>query len=307
MPSVFSRTEITSFSICFVVLLCDVALTIAKSAPVNVIAYSGISLIVAGLLLTGVFYRVSRPDARLSSLCIAAAILVAFSNLGSLFNYLLLPLDRPRHDELLMHIDALMGYRWEGFVSGMLNFPALSKFLAMVYLTSLPQMLIVTLALGLRGDIRRLETFVLATVGSGLAAVLFWYAFPTSGPSSFVSISDETANKLGLVVTSGYGAHLNSLYMNGPSSISPDQILGLIAFPSYHFVMAGLALWGVWRIDWLRWPFVALNTAMMPAILLHGGHHFIDLFGGMALFAVSISTARQFSKRNQTGFAAKSA
>ena len=35
-------------------------------------------------------------------------------------------------------------------------------------------------------------------------------------------------------------------------------------------------------------PAALVNTAMVPATLSHGGHHLIDLLGGLAVFALGL-------------------
>jgi hypothetical protein len=41
----------------------------------------------------------------------------------------------------------------------------------------------------------------------------------------------------------------------------------------------------------VRWPFLALNVAVLIAVPIHGGHHLVDLFGGFAVSAVAIAIA----------------
>jgi membrane-associated phospholipid phosphatase len=43
-------------------------------------------------------------------------------------------------------------------------------------------------------------------------------------------------------------------------------------------------------------PTLVLNAAMIPAILVHGGHHLVDLIGGAATFAIAYALAARVLK-----------
>ena len=55
--------------------------------------------------------------------------------------------------------------------------------------------------------------------------------------------------------------------------------------------MAVMSVFFTWQIVWLRLPVLALNILMVPALLLHGGHHLSDFLGGLAVFAVACLAA----------------
>ncbi|MGI9368651.1 MAG: phosphatase PAP2 family protein, partial [Ruegeria sp.] len=83
-----------------------------------------------------------------------------------------------------------------------------------------------------------------------------------------------------------YGALLRDLAANGVPVITPSIIIGTIAFPSFHTVMAVLVVWYL-RGTSLFLPALLINVMMAPAILVHGGHYLTDMVGGVATFAVS--------------------
>ena len=77
----------------------------------------------------------------------------------------------------------------------------------------------------------------------------------------------------------------------GPRIVDANHLLDLISFPSMHTVMAAMAV-AYSRRTFAFWPLVVLNTLMVPAILIHGEHHLIDIFGGLALFAITWAWVR---------------
>jgi membrane-associated phospholipid phosphatase len=72
----------------------------------------------------------------------------------------------------------------------------------------------------------------------------------------------------------------------GPAVIDPAHVTGVVAFPSYHMIMALLAFWYARRTP-LAPLFVLTGLGMVPATLSHGGHHLVDLIGGTIVFAAS--------------------
>ena len=55
-----------------------------------------------------------------------------------------------------------------------------------------------------------------------------------------------------LSVTTEYGRDLLRLLRDGPGYITPADLRGLIAFPSYHGVLAILLIWYARSVRWLR-------------------------------------------------------
>ena len=46
--------------------------------------------------------------------------------------------------------------------------------------------------------------------------------------------------------------------------------------------------------------FLLVNLLMLPAILLHGGHHLIDVFGGFSVFALSLVATNAILRRQDS-------
>jgi hypothetical protein len=120
-----------------------------------------------------------------------------------------------------------------------------------------------------------------------VVTVAIWWVWPSVGPSAFQTIPEPILAATGLYYDDTYGAYLKHLVEIGPSRISPEVITGVVAFPSYHMVMACMVVWFS-RATALFLPAIAANLAMIPATLSHGGHHLIDLVAGVVVFAASL-------------------
>ncbi|MFM7444369.1 MAG: phosphatase PAP2 family protein, partial [Tabrizicola sp.] len=119
-----------------------------------------------------------------------------------------------------------------------------------------------------------------------------WWVIPSVGPSAFQSIPETDRLATGLYFDPAYGKYLKGLVEVGPRQISPEVITGVVAFPSYHMIMALMVVWFV-RGTFAFLPLAAVNVAMVPATLTHGGHHLVDLLAGLAVFALSVWIAQR--------------
>ena len=259
---------------------------IVASAADRVIAWSDwTAMYTIGLVvgLLGLFYRLSKRSEPLALTLLAAAILVFFSHAGAIFNHQLFPLARPLIDSILFGWDAHLGYDWVDFVALIAVWRPFGLFLGYVYDSSLVQLLVVILVLGFGERAVQLHRFVLVGVLGGSLTVLIWWLAPSFGPSAYLEVPEDVARRIELRVDSRYGAALNRLAVEGLDVIRPESILGVVAFPSFHTVMACMSVWFSWATR-IFWPMLLLNIAMIPAILSHGGHHVVDLFGGVAVF-----------------------
>ena len=100
-----------------------------------------------------------------------------------------------------------------------------------------------------------------------------------------------------IAVGPAYGSELVRLSQEGVDALSPRNILGLIGFPSFHTVMACMSVIFLARVRCLAIPAVLLNLLMMPAILVQGGHHLMDVFGGFAVFFLAYLLSAHFLSR----------
>ncbi|MFA8385134.1 MAG: phosphatase PAP2 family protein [Pelagibaca sp.] len=238
-----------------------------------------------GLIGLGTAYRVAKRSERLAAVLIITGLYIAFTNSGAKLNYFLYPSNTVTIDVLLMRVDAYIGFDWRSFVFRFEDREMLSAFLRMVYFSSLVQLFMVILFLGFTERERKLHEFMLVGVVSSLLCILIWSITPSFGPAYIVELPPSLIESLHLAVDAGYVMHLNDVAGGKDSLIEPTSMRGLIAFPSMHTVMALMAV--VFTFGTRAMPFfLAINIPMIPAILLHGGHHVSDVIAGMAVFFV---------------------
>jgi hypothetical protein len=255
-----------------------------------------------GLIAIGHFYRHYRKVERIASVMIGAGAFVGFTLVSSIFNYFLLPIHFPLIDEKLFAIDAFFGYSWLTMVEWAAANPEAKSLLRNVYHSAIPQVFIIMIVLGYSGRLTAMWHFL----STGVLGVIFcigtWFFLPSFGPTTLVTISPETAS--GLALGPQYASKVLRLAAEGETFLSPRNLLGLVAFPSFHTVMAAMVVTFTWPMRWIRWPMLLLNIAMVPAILIHGSHYAVDVFAGLCLFifayycVIKFQNIRYFSARS---------
>lgn len=243
------------------------------------------------LIGLGAFVRKHRGMERLALLLIGTSIYLTFGAFVAIFIFMFFPISGQPIDPVLMQLDAMVGYSWPDAVRFIAQWPTLGAFLGFIYNTSLTQLLLVIVILALARREADLQRFIMTGALALLGTLGVWCIAPSFGPAAFASVSAETEAAIGLVVNAAYGAQLMELANHGVAVITPDTIIGSIAFPSYHTVMMLLVVWFLRKTP-LYWPAVIINIPMVPAILIHGGHHAVDMAGGIAIFAASLVITR---------------
>ena len=269
----------------------DLAAVAWRGTAVEWSGYAGITAFSAIVLLIGSFYRLTGRSERLATSLISTASFVLFTMVASAFTYQLLPAWREPIDPWLASLDAMLGFRWPDALAFAARHPWFAEATRYAYMSSLPQFAILVLVLGFSGRIYELHVFMLATVAACVATITVWALFPSFGTTTVFAIDPAVEARLNPLVGSAYGAELKRLAVEGPVLISSKDALGLIAAPSFHTVMALLAVYSARTVPWL-WPgALALNLLVLPGVVIHGGHHLVDVFAGAAVTALGIVAA----------------
>ena len=284
----FERGEQYLIILIAAVALTSAVLALVKGVEVDVAAFGFPVLFNLVFLAIGQFYRTRRADPRIASVVTAVGLMMISGHALKLLNYLLLPYHFHGTDAFLAQADAWMGFVWADFVLALADYPAFCAVLKQVYLSCAWQIAGIILILGLANKTEEIARFMLAVVIGGLITIEVWTLFPSSTPAAFQALPADVAARLGLIVSPEQGSWLVKLSYEGLARISPDELVGIVGFPSYHTVLALLSVWYASKVRWLVIPIGALNVLMLPAILLHGSHNLIDVFGGICVTIASI-------------------
>ncbi len=280
----------------------DAVLLYSKNIGVDAAGYAGIVAVGLFLVATGQYYRVVRNERRLALALVAAGLFVLFTIFGSIFNYMFLPNTFAPIDDFLMQIDDAMGYHWPTLLIWVSHYPWFGTVLYQVYFTSLPQLLVIILVLGFMGQAQQLHRFLLTGVIGALMAIVIWALFPNFGAKSFHDLPQSVLDAFPIAVTPAYGDALLALSRDGVDYLSPKNVLGLIGFPSFHAVMACMSVCFVPRHRVLMPVIFCLNAFMALAILVQGGHHLIDMIGGVGVFMIAYALSGVTMRRLNSAY-----
>lgn len=284
--------ERIAFSVGLIAIVINLVMIWQKGVLIDWPAYINLTVGTSVLLAIGLYYRLSARSERIASAMICTAGVIFFTMALSVYNYLLLPITRPTIDIQIAQIDALFGYHWPSVMQWAAEHPVINFVLKCAYVTTMPQLAVLTVLLGLSGRHKDLHVMVLAIVISATLAICFWGLFPTLGAKSLHEIPQDVWLAVAPVVDQSYTLELKRIAIEGPGFITPDEIRGLIAFPSYHSALAFIALISARNLKYLFPIFLVTNLLILPATFIHGGHHLLDPFAGFALFYLAYRLAK---------------
>lgn len=235
----------------------------------------------------GQVYRQVRDSERIALVTHVLGLYIGYTVFGALFNTVLLPRPSAPIDATLVAIDAWLGYSWPAMCAWIAQYPLFNALSRVVYQLTLVQLLVAFILLGMVLDRRRLHAAALAMVIATLISIFFWALFPSGGASAHWTLDPEIAKAANPLAGSAYGAEVNRLLREGVSDLSTLAVGGLIGLPSVHTVMGLVSLIAVWPYRVFRNGLLVFSIFLFPAILVHGGHHLVDVIAGAGVTAVS--------------------
>ena len=289
--------EILIFGMTGVLLISNLWLYFQLSPAIKWSDYATIVSVGTMFFAGGLFYRQSGRSPRIGAALIGTSLLILFSMAASTFNYLLLPVKSPMIDAWLVSVDAMFGFHWPDWIAFAAENPTLSLILRWSYLSTLPQMGLLVVVLGLTGRLFDLHVLLTGIAITTVIGIMFWVMFPSMGTTTVYQIPPDVQKAAHMLVSMTYGDKLQALATVGPKQLNPTDALGLIAFPSFHMVLAAFCVYAARPLRWVFPLFVAINVLVIPGTIIHGGHHMIDLPAGIALFALGAWLAHTFVAR----------
>lgn len=278
----------TLLAIVAAIVAVDVAWAGAGRFEVDKPAYAMLALLSAVLVAGGVFYTRVRKDENLSAMLFAASFLIAFSAAFSMLNYLLLTVAGPRIDTMLASVDRAFGFDWPAMMAFMTDYPRINALLQLCYMSVMPQIAFLIVVLGLSRRADKIYEMSLSIALGAVLTVTIWTIAPSFGAFSVYDLPPQVSAHLSVALDHAYARSLVDLLAHGPGRISPTDAKGLVGFPSFHGALAMIVAWYARDIRYLRWPALTLNALVLVATPIQGGHHVVDLVGGLAVTIAAV-------------------
>jgi hypothetical protein len=277
------------FGLVAIIIAVDMVWAALGHFHIDTLAYIRVTALALALLGGGLYYQWKRSEPALAAMLLGTAFLCTFSAAASVLNYFLLTVAGPRIDYLLAVADRALGFDWYRMMLVMGHHPVFNQVLFRAYNVALPEIAILLVALARCGRAETIYRYCIATASGALVCIFLWTLAPSFGAMSLYAL--PPGFDLPLSVNDDYGRALVALLRDGPGFISPSELRGLIGFPSYHGVLALLAVWYGWQIRMLRWPLLLTNLLVLVATPVQGGHHLIDVLASFPVAALAIFIA----------------
>lgn len=223
-------------------------------------------------------YTYVRPDERIATAFGTFAQMFTFSTATMVLTYLTASANYPLIDRHLAAADAALGLDWLAAYQWLNARPLLHTMATIAYHTFAVQIVGVLLALLIIGRLDRAREFVTLFMVSMAIAVPCSLFFPAASAWEFYGVSGA--------VDAYHLADFKAVRDGSLTELKLSGASGLITFPSLHTMTALTFIYVTRGIRYLFPTVVAINTAMLAATPIIGGHHFVDVIAGAAMFAI---------------------
>ena len=254
------------------------------------IAPYGWSLLLACCIFLSVIwlaYSRWRPEPTLAGLARTALRFALGTCAIGVFSYLLAGLaSRPLFDAQFAACDQAMGLDWVAYRHFLFVTPALKRVTTGCYALLGAELILLILTLDVIKRPERAHELFLGFMLTALIVILIGAVFPAAG--AFVHYASPE------MYSEPYVAQYLGLRNGSIHVIDLTRMEGIVQFPSFHAALA-LVCSFVARGTRLFWPLLLVNLLVMLATPPAGGHHFIDVFAGLAVAAAVTLALRKFA------------
>jgi membrane-associated phospholipid phosphatase len=226
------------------------------------------------------FYRFRRPDPKISTALTHVAQMTAFTCFGAAFSYLVAANTLPLWDSAFYAADLRLGLDWRAYLAFVNEWPWLGFVFTLAYVSLIPQMIVLIIALSLSGDLRGVRVMMLSALITGLVTVILSGLMPAMAMFVHLGLTPADFPNLNPAAAFVHYADLSALRNGTFEVLDVSKVEGIVTFPSYHAALGVILLAAAWRNRWLRWPFAILNLVLIAATPIDGGHYFVDVFAG---------------------------
>lgn len=256
-------------------------------------------LCASGLWLAGLALRwMSSQTHTTARVAESFALIVITSLVALVASSVLAASSSPLIDKQLQFLDEIIfiSIPWPDFIAFLKQHAWLQRCMSFVY-TSMnwqPILLLIMVFIFDRTDVAR--KFTAAWAISLIICILPLYFFAADGP--YLHYGIYNGPKFGMLVSLPFDFPkvLHAIRDARHLVITEGTISGLVSMPSFHACSATILAWAFSAWKTLRWPMIALNTAMAISAIPIGGHYYVDIVAGCIAAVVAIAFVESLSR-----------
>jgi membrane-associated phospholipid phosphatase len=257
------------------------------------------------LVVGGWYYGALRKEPQLSAALTGTSQVIAFALVGAPLSYIAASADLPLWDTTFVAWDEYLGFDWMALLRLMNEHPAAHLVFAVSYASFPLQATAIIVALTWSKDFTRLRVFILAFMLTTIVTIAISAVMPAQGVWGHLHLSKTDYPAIAPITQSLHIPIFHGLRDGTLRILAGEGAEGIITFPSLHAALGLLFIVAAWPVPFVRWAAVSVNTAMIAATPVDGGHYFSDVIAGLAIalacwLAIARFAAGQPSERMST-------
>lgn len=245
----------------------------AYALGIKIILNYDIALSVLALAGLHVILAKFRRLPRIAAFVLALAQFIVMICVLVILSYLTTSLGLPLIDRQLASVDRSLGLNWLATFNWVKSHPTVDRISDLVYASHALQIYIILAVLSITKRFERIREFLFLFSTTLLITIVISAFLPAAGAWVFYNVPDQVS----------YIADFNAMRSGTMSEIDMHKAAGLVQFPSFHaalgliFIIATRGIYVIFPLS------ICLNALMIASAAIVGGHHFSDLFAGLAL------------------------
>jgi hypothetical protein len=270
----------------------------AAIAIVQVPVASGNMALVAvaiGVLWGGAVHYAGRQERRIASILAFLASFIWTGFTAGLLAMIGASLGSPFIDPQLATFDRMIGFDHRHYVIAITSIGWLPGVLNIIYMQTVPIMILAGFLHALRQDRADLREFTFVYTATLAATIVISFVTPAIGTFAFYGFGEDLTASLP-PLTGTY--HLEDLarIRAGNYSLDPMAMNGIVTFPSFHMAMSLVMAATFRHVPVIRWIAVIMSVITIMSTIICGGHYIADLVGGAAItWLIMVAAARRYA------------
>jgi hypothetical protein len=222
------------------------------------------------------YYTWVRKEPKIAQVALYVGLWLFYPAFGAQLTYLATTANFPLQDGRFAALDGALGFDWMGWARFVLAHPLFKAVGDAAYASCFWQPLAAIFIFAGWGPKGRNGEFLTSVILGLLLTVAISIVLPTIGPADSQHI--RATGQIVEALRNGFKG--------------PYTFIGIIAFPSFHTVMAILFTVSFRGHRWLMAGFGLLNLLMLSAVPFQGDHYLVDMIAGAAIAGVAFVAAR---------------